>query len=185
MTDWILSIVITDPTSYTGDSTGEDMVITIFRKEVDQLPTDLPRGTAILFRNLKACLFLIACDTPLLTDQFSTYNDKVKGQAFSNDRNGWVYLAGDTNEPKCSDKVTMYPVFGKPEEDRLKALEQWWTDGGNAVAGPDPMDHVGSVAMSRNVSSGSGQGFKLRCLGDIGYNTFSDVIFKVSSIILD
>lgn len=51
--DVIWSIVITDPTTYAGDSSGEDMVITIFRPRMDMLPLDLPPGTPILFRGLR------------------------------------------------------------------------------------------------------------------------------------
>lgn len=53
--DFTLSVVITDPSTYTGDASGEDMVITIFRPSIAALPADLPRGTPILFRQLKVC----------------------------------------------------------------------------------------------------------------------------------
>jgi hypothetical protein len=48
-----MSLVITDPSVYQGFSSDSDFVVTLFRKTVAELPTDLERGTPILLRGLK------------------------------------------------------------------------------------------------------------------------------------
>lgn len=77
----------------------------------------------------------------------------------------------------------MHPPLCTQEVDRLMALKRWWADSDTAIAGAAPVNAESSVAMSRGLSSGSGQGGnrKSRCLGELGYGEFSDVIFKVSS----
>jgi hypothetical protein len=107
---------------------------------------------------------------------------KIKGQAFSGDRNCWVYLLGGI-QVKFSDIAIMQPRLCTAEIDRMKALKKWWDDGGNVDAGAVTAGAGESTGMARTVSSGSARvGHpKINCLGDIGYNVFTDVIFKVSS----
>lgn len=102
---------------------------------------------------------------------------KVKGQAFSGDRNCWVYILGDT-EAKFSNAAAMHPPLSADEVNRLKALKKWWTDGGQADNSTTTVV-TRSLTTAPRASIGNGDG-KMRFLGDIGYDQFSDIIFKVS-----
>jgi hypothetical protein len=52
--DHIMSLVISDPSSFQGgEPTAEDLVVTIFRKTDRELPVDIQPGTPILFRQIK------------------------------------------------------------------------------------------------------------------------------------
>lgn len=179
----MVEIIITDPTIYTGDSSGEDKLIALFRRDISSLPGSIPRGTPILFRKLKVCRFRTHHKSNHLTDQFSTYKGKVKGQAYSriSDRNCWVYLLGET-QMVYSDLAIVNPKLSEQEIARLKALKKWWADSEDVITGPRQVDAGASVAMSRAISSGSGRGgkAKLRNLGDLQYGDFCDVIVKVS-----
>ena len=47
-------MVFTDPSVYKGEgAAAEDLVVSIFRKKVIELPVDLVRGMPILFRQIK------------------------------------------------------------------------------------------------------------------------------------
>lgn len=111
--------------------------------------------------------------------QFSLYNNKVKGQAYSADRNCWVYLLGN-KDIKHSDMAAMSPPLCTQEVDRLTALKRWWVTTQSGIVAPSPGNAESSIAMSRNPSSGSGQGGKFRLLGGIEYGDYANVIVKVS-----
>jgi hypothetical protein len=50
--------VFTDPSAYKGEgASAEDLVVSIFRKNASELPSDLVRGTPVLFRRVKVILF--------------------------------------------------------------------------------------------------------------------------------
>lgn len=119
-------------------------------------------------------------------NQMRIFKDKIKGNAFSNDTNGWVYLLNG-NQPKISDANALVPAFSELELQRLQALKQWWdtkTPGHGALgraasAGVAYVDQgpVQSRRISSDFDAQGGQ--KIRCLGDLAHGRFSDIVFKV------
>jgi hypothetical protein len=58
-------VVFTDPSVYKGEgAAAEDLVVSIFRKKVSDLPVDLVRGTPILFRRIKVSLYKLLFHDP-------------------------------------------------------------------------------------------------------------------------
>lgn len=182
-------MVITDPSIHTGDVKDEDMVVTLFRRSVDDLPTDALPGTPILFRGLK-----VSPDPSLPRDsadagcQMKSFKDKVKGNAFSMNQNCWVYLLNGI-QPKFSDPAAMDPPFSAGELERLQALRQWSNTRESGRSVPSGIAYVDEAAgPSRRASSNfvGGQtqaGQKSRCLGELQDGQFSDISFKVSLIL--
>ena len=167
------------------------MVICLFRKDRSELPKDLVHGAPILFRNLKVCCLAFPYRLNSLTDQFSWFKGKVKGQAYSkpSERSCWDYVLGDFGDTpeEIKNLAEAHPMLCAEELGRLKALKKWWVDSGNLMTDGGPVVAGAPVAMSRAISSGSGQGGKarLRTLGDFVYGKFGDVIVKVSLIGID
>lgn len=51
--DFLINVVIGDPETHALGKEGEDMVVTIFRKAEDELPSRLQPGTPIMFRKIR------------------------------------------------------------------------------------------------------------------------------------
>lgn len=108
----------------------------------------------------------------------------MKGNAYSRDPNCWVYMVGDT-QPKFSDPRALNPPLVPAELQRLSELKQWWNGDAARAASVTQIDGAprgeDSVrATSRNSSELGANPEKAKCLGDVQFNQFYDVVVRVS-----
>ncbi|ORY23800.1 hypothetical protein BCR39DRAFT_342435 [Naematelia encephala] len=169
--DYMMSVVIADPTTHDEGHASNDIVVTVFRKTEADLPVNVLPGTPILFRGLR----------------ISKFNDKPKGQAFTpagtgaSSTNTWATLPGGKTL-KLADPRHMYPPVAKAELDRLTALLKWWrsTEGQSERPEITSDDRRVSIGSSR-ASSPVKQGQVL--LQDVQPYTFVDLIFKIMHVV--
>ncbi|EIW68525.1 hypothetical protein TREMEDRAFT_62986 [Tremella mesenterica DSM 1558] len=164
--DWQVSLVIGDPTTHDTSRAAEDMVLTLFRKTVAELPI-VGQGTPMLFRNMK----------------LKAWNGKLKGNAFTGDGNTWAWLEG--RSLRFADQAALIPSVSKPEIDRLMLLQTWWRglNGSNGHVGGWEVRSVsgGEKGRSEEVGSPGGNGQVL--LSQVREGMFFDGLFKIIHVI--
>lgn len=133
----------------------DDVPITIWRVDQTELPPQLPMGSIVLISDL----------------QITTWKNKPKGQSPSRSAGALCWLSNSGAE-------VMYPLPSRTgaghrirvtatEEDRMRALAQWYESLG--LGKPVPVGMATAVDVSAKAS----------LLGDLRNGQFADITFKV------
>ncbi|ORX36102.1 hypothetical protein BD324DRAFT_657049 [Kockovaella imperatae] len=158
--DYIMNIVIADPSTHIQGRSSEDFVVSVFRSRIEDLPASISPGTPILFRGLS----------------ISMYKQKPKGQAFGNETNTWAYLPGG-KKLKTANVEDMVPALEPIELKRMEALFHWW----QATFG-SPLDEVSGRIDTPVGQSPRKDGYTL---SRVRPNLFFDGVFKVLHVVMN
>ncbi|WRT65265.1 uncharacterized protein IL334_002208 [Kwoniella shivajii] len=160
--DYLMNVIICDPTRHSGGpaNSNEEFVISIFRSQKSDLPSNASVGCVFLFRHLK----------------ISTYNEKTKGQSFSGINNNWaIMLRG--KEIKTSSEELSPPLIDQ-EVDRMKDLWRWW----KGIGGEDEPQGFDTPSPRRS-STGLGISKEGIALSQILPGMFIHATFKIMQVI--
>nr|XP_019047735.1 hypothetical protein I302_04352 [Kwoniella bestiolae CBS 10118]OCF26665.1 hypothetical protein I302_04352 [Kwoniella bestiolae CBS 10118] len=170
--DYMMSVVLCDPTRHArGDPAfSEELVVTIFRGQESELPTDVSIGSVILFRGVKVKMF----------------GNKTKAQSFSNSNSTWAVLKNG-KEVKHENQI-MYPPLNTEEVDRMVGLFNWHRDlnrigHGHAFGMESSPGLSQSDTPSRRSSVGPGTSRGDITLAQVTPAIFFDAVFKIMHVV--
>ena len=173
--DWSMTVVIADPTTHIEGTGSEDVPVTIFRRNEEDLPRGLSPGLPMLFRGLMVSSGV--SEESLIDSQISEWNGKLKGQAYSGEANTWATLPGG-KKLRVAVEQDMIPPIEDVETNRLLALHKWWSTVGEYGTGyVDEWDADGASDRTSSTSPGKRRDITL---GEARVGMFFNATFKVS-----